>query len=58
MFYLSRIKPFALAAILALIAATAGKAADGNPEYVEMTLGNPDAGIVVTEYASFTCPHC
>ena len=28
------------------------------PEYVEMTLGNPDAKVVLTEYASFTCPHC
>ncbi len=25
---------------------------------VEMTLGNPDATVTVTEYASFTCPHC
>ena len=58
MLCLSRIKQFASVVILALIAATAGKAADGDPEYVEMTLGNPDAGIVVTEYASFTCPHC
>ncbi len=24
----------------------------------EMTLGNPDAAVQVTEYASFTCPHC
>ncbi|UXX81659.1 DsbA family protein [Roseovarius pelagicus] len=24
----------------------------------EMTLGNPDANVTVTEYASFTCPHC
>ena len=29
-----------------------------SPEYVEMTLGNPDAKVVLTEYASFTCPHC
>ena len=58
MLCLSRIKPIASAAVLALTAATAGQAADGNPEYVEMTLGNPDAKVVVTEYASFTCPHC
>jgi protein-disulfide isomerase len=24
----------------------------------EMTLGNPDASVTITEYASFTCPHC
>lgn len=24
----------------------------------DMTLGNPDASVTVTEYASFTCPHC
>lgn len=58
MLCLSRIRSFASAAILALVAATAGKAADGATEYVEMTLGNPDAAVVVTEYASFTCPHC
>ena len=27
-------------------------------QVVEMTLGNPDATVVLTEYASFTCPHC
>ena len=25
---------------------------------VEMSLGNPDAAVTMTEYASFTCPHC
>lgn len=24
----------------------------------DMVLGNPDATVTVTEYASFTCPHC
>jgi len=24
----------------------------------DVTLGNPDASVVVTEYASYTCPHC
>lgn len=24
----------------------------------DMVLGNPDAPVTVTEYASFTCPHC
>ncbi len=27
-------------------------------EMVEMVLGNPDATVTLTEYASFTCPHC
>ncbi len=27
-------------------------------EVVEMSLGNPDAAVTLTEYASFTCPHC
>lgn len=27
-------------------------------EVVAMTLGNPDATVTLTEYASFTCPHC
>ncbi len=24
----------------------------------DMMLGNPDAAVTITEYASFTCPHC
>ena len=27
-------------------------------EVPEIVVGNPDAKVVVTEYASFTCPHC
>jgi protein-disulfide isomerase len=27
-------------------------------EVVDMFLGNPDAAVTMTEYASFTCPHC
>jgi protein-disulfide isomerase len=27
-------------------------------EVTEMVLGNPDAKVTLTEYASFTCPHC
>lgn len=30
----------------------------GAPHVVEMTLGAEDAPVSVTEYASFTCPHC
>ena len=32
--------------------------ADGHEDYVEQSLGNPDADVVVIEYASFTCVHC
>ena len=33
--------------------------ADGElPEVLEMTKGNPDSGVTLIEYASFTCPHC
>lgn len=40
-------------------AATTEEAADdGEVEIVEMVLGNEDATVTVTEYASFTCPHC
>lgn len=28
------------------------------PKIVDMMMGNPDATVTVTEYASFTCPHC
>lgn len=27
-------------------------------EVIDMFLGNPDAAVTMTEYASFTCPHC
>ena len=27
-------------------------------EIAEMVLGNPDASVTLTEYASYTCPHC
>lgn len=28
------------------------------PDVPDMSLGNPDAKVQVTEYLSFTCPHC
>ncbi|UWQ95980.1 DsbA family protein [Rhodobacteraceae bacterium M385] len=28
------------------------------PEVIEMSKGNPDSGVTLIEYASFTCPHC
>ncbi|MCR8724331.1 DsbA family protein [Frigidibacter sp. ROC022] len=41
------------------LSASAEDAADIDTSMIpEMTLGNPDAKVTVTEYASFTCPHC
>ncbi len=37
-------------------AATGTEAA--KPEVTEIVLGNPDAKVTLTEYASYTCPHC
>ena len=28
------------------------------PDVPDMVLGNPDSKVVLTEYASYTCPHC
>lgn len=28
------------------------------PDVMEMSKGNPDSGVTLIEYASFTCPHC
>lgn len=28
------------------------------PDVTEMSKGNPDSGVTLIEYASFTCPHC
>lgn len=28
------------------------------PDVIEMSKGNPDSGVTLIEYASFTCPHC
>ena len=28
------------------------------PDVWEITIGNPDAKVTLTEYASYTCPHC
>lgn len=42
-----------------ILGAMAQEAADVDTSIVpEITLGNPDADVTVTEYASFTCPHC
>lgn len=38
--------------------AAEGPQSDEPIEIIEMTLGNPDATVKITEYASFTCGHC
>lgn len=42
------------------MADTTAPAADATklPDVPEMSIGNPDAKVTVTEYLSFTCPHC
>ena len=39
-------------------ATTTAAPTDAAPAVIEMTLGNPDSAVTVTEYASFTCGHC
>lgn len=37
---------------------SADAAAPDLPEVRELVLGSPDAKVTITEYASYTCPHC
>ena len=46
---------FGMAPAMPLLAQTAEPEALVIPD---MILGNPDSKVVLTEYASFTCPHC
>ncbi len=40
-------------------AQTTSSAAEATlPEVPDMVLGNPESKVVLTEYASYTCPHC
>lgn len=50
----------ALAALLPLSASAQEAAADtaAPVEITDFSIGSPDAKVQVTEYASFTCPHC
>lgn len=48
----------ALALALTSGASLAEEAAPEGSAIVEMTLGSEDAKVKMTEYASFTCPHC
>lgn len=47
----------ALAAVAALPAFAEGETADA-PVVTDMSLGSPDAKVVIDEFLSFTCPHC
>lgn len=49
----------AAAAGLPAFAQEAAPATDAAaPAVAELVLGNPDAKVTLTEYASYTCPHC
>lgn len=50
----------ALSALLPLTAAAQEATADAAApvEITDFSIGSPDAKVQVTEYASFTCPHC
>ena len=49
---------FLTAAAFALATMIGAATAQDAPQVEEMALGDPDAPVTVTEYASFTCPHC
>lgn len=49
---------YSLAATTVSSTGFASMAQAQDAEVVEMVLGNPDASVVLKEYASFTCPHC
>jgi protein-disulfide isomerase len=46
------------ASLLALAACSKSGASIGAPGPEDMTLGNPQAKVLVAEYASVACPHC
>ena len=48
----------ALAAMPAWAQTTSSAVEPTLPEVPDMVLGNPDSKVVLTEYASYTCPHC
>lgn len=48
----------ALSGLLPAAATAQETAADTPVEIVDFTLGSPEAPVKITEYASFTCPHC
>ena len=44
--------------LLVFFAVGTANAADGQPAYREITMGNANAAVTVIEYISLTCPHC
>jgi len=62
MIYPTRRDILALAAATAMLPALPAWAqdttAEAAPVVPELVLGNPDAKVTLTEYASYTCPHC
>lgn len=56
---LAAVATLALATLLPMAAAAEDAAADAAAvEVTDFAIGSPDAKVQVTEYASFTCPHC
>lgn len=49
---------FLTAAAFALATMIGAVSAQDAAQVEDMALGDPDAPVTVTEYASFTCPHC
>ncbi|HEY4030598.1 MAG TPA: DsbA family protein [Caulobacteraceae bacterium] len=54
----SRRLVIAAAMLASLAACSKGGASVGAPGPQDMTLGNPQAKVLVAEYASVACPHC
>lgn len=50
--------PAALLAFQSALPVNSTAAIAAEPQYIEMSIGNPDAEVTVIEYLSFTCPHC
>lgn len=53
-----RMALFGTLALAALTGPVAAQDSSAKPEVIDYALGPEDAKVKVTEYASFTCPHC
>ena len=54
----SRRLMIAVASLAVLVGCNKSNASLGAPGPEDMTMGNPDAKVLVAEYASVACPHC
>ncbi len=54
----SRRLVIAVASLAVLVGCNKSNASLGAPGPEDMTMGNPDAKVLVAEYASVACPHC